>query len=820
MKRLLSAMICLMILLTSCSSVAPAAPQALELTATDSKADFVFVHPEEMIPDIEEALGQLVKIFREKEDIDRIGVYADTQRAADGAVEILIGDTNRSASRNAVSDLRDREFTVGVYEGSFVIAGADDQATLDAINHLYMHYEDFVIDKKLSSENNYTLRYDYQYDSIKVGKKDISAYTIVYPDPGGTYAEKDSAEKYAAQRLAQQISQLCGTIVQLENEKDSEAEYKLIIEKGDTKNGYSIKTEGKNIRIAADSIYAYTKAYDALLDDNIIPSDFSAEGEDILKETDNDSFVYVDHLTDTVYGDIPVKAIKIGDTDITEYRIIHHDYGKGYSGYGMNEIYAAQQLQRYIKYALGVELELATDSSGATAHEILIGNTDRTKEDTSGYGIEEYIIRTEGDNLIITGGEQRGTLYGVYSFLEDYIGCRFFAEDCEVIYKADEIVIPFDIDIRFAPTLEYRDTDEKAYQIGEIASKRKINSSFCRVMTFYQGSSTDFAGSGFVHTMATVYDLGTQSTQPCFSSEENYQKVLEKARRILKANPLAEILSITQNDNNNACNCKDCSLIYREEGSHAAPMLRFVNRLAEELSDEYPNIRIETLAYMFSTEVPKITKPHENVIIELCALDACCAHPLSDLSCETNSKFRKEIADWSAITDNLYVWYYVVEFTGNARNAPFMNFDSLYDTYTMFYRNGVKGVFNQAYTNQDSPEFGVLRGYLLSKLMWNPDMTREEFDIAAKEFIAAYYGEASDLVEEYFYMMASFARGRHFEQYSALTGILDTNKLKLTLGELNNWMNGMTDFKYTREETKDHINKLRKGFDHYKQFVY
>ncbi len=820
MKRLVIFLLCFVILLTACNTAEPVKPvEIFELSATEGEADYRFVFPEGVSQNVTNALNVLCGRFRENESTDKIGIYNDTFSEEPDVTEILVGNTNRDTSAAVIEGLRDREFTIGVYDGNFVIAGADDGATVDALNHLYMHYDDFVIDSKVSSENNFTFKYNYKYDSIKIGKTDISAYTVVYPDPGGTYAEKESAEKYAAQRLTEQISQLCGAILPLENEKDSDAEYKIVIEKGEDKDSYSIRTKGKNIYISADSIYAYTKAYDALLDDDTIPKNFDAEGKDVMKETEQDDFVYVYYHEDKVYGDNPVGSIKIGDTDITEYRIIHHEYGKRYSGHGMNEIYAAQQLQRYLKYALGVELELDTDASKATEHEILIGNTDRTEEDTSEYGTEEYIIKTEGENLIITGGEERGTLYGVYSFLEDHIGCRFFAEDCEVIYRSEEIVIPSDINERYAPTLEYRDINERAYQIGEVAAKRKINSSFTRVMNYYQGSSVDFAGKAFVHTMSSVYGLGLDSAQPCFSDEENYQKVLEKSRSILKVNTNAEILSVTQNDNDFFCGCNDCTLVTMEEGSKSGPLIRFVNRLAEELYDEFPDVKIQTLAYMSTRHAPKITKPHENVIIEYCPIDSCCGHALCDLSCSNNADFRKQLEEWGAITDNLYVWYYVVEFTGNSRSAPFMNFDALYDNYTFFYRNGVDGVFNQATMNEESPEFGTLRAYLLTKLMWDPDMTKEEFDIAAREFIAAYYGEASDMVEEYFYMMNRFAKGLHFTQYAGLSGILDTNRLKVTLGELKDCMDELAKFDYTMTETQNHVNYLREGFEKYRGYL-
>ena len=816
MKKLLILLVCLAMLLTSCGGGTPAVKtETVTLTVNEGEANFIFLIGEEVNYSVEEAVGALAKSFRENEGADRVSVYDDSRKENPEVVEILFGNTNREASKIAVEPLREREFTIGVYDGKFVVAGADDDATIDAVNYLYMHYSDFIKEGKISSEDNFICKYNYPYETLKVGDTDISAYTIVYPDPGGTYAEKETAEKYAATRLSQQISGLCGVIVPTENEKNTDAEKKIIIKKAEGSYDYDVTVEKDDIIISADSIYSYTKAFDALLDDDVIEADFTASDKNVLREKPIDDFVYVDHTEGKVYSDTPpVTAVKIMGTDISEYTIV---YDGEVALYRLNEEYAAQQLQKYIRHATGIELPVVKDDTSESEYEIVIGSTDRCDLDLSSYGNEGFVIKTEGNDLIIAGGEQRGTLYGVYTFLEDYIGCRFFAEDCEIIYKADEINIEEGLFDEQIPTMEYRDTNETVYQGGgEIASKRKINSSYTRVMKYNQGSSMDFAGGAFVHTMGTIFDLGSVDRQPCLTDEEIYNKTLEKARKLMKANPNAELISITQNDNNNACPCKECSLVNNEEGSKAGTLIRFINRLATELEDEFPDYKILTLAYMFSYEAPK-TAPHENVIIELCSLDACCGHPLCDLSCSTNQEFRRNIADWSKLTDNLYVWYYVVEFTGNAKNAPFMNFNSLYDTYELFRSYGVKGVFNEGNMVSTSQEFGYLRAYLLSKLMWDEDMTREEYDAAIREFIAAYYGEAADAVEEYFYMMAEYADGKHFEQYAGFNGLFDLNKLSQTKGELADWWSTLPDFTFTHPETKNHVGMLKKGFDQVKR---
>lgn len=821
MKKVLLIILSLIMMLTACSggvtekSSDSQSVTTLTLGVTEGKADFIFIIPEETVHTVDEAVTALAGSFRENENADRVNVYDDSRKENADVVEILFGNTNREASKKAVGSLRDREFTIGIYDGKFVVAGADDDATIDAINYLYMHYSDFVKEGKISSADNLVCRYEYPYDTVKVGDTDISAYTVVYPDPGGTYAEKETAEKYAATRLCQQISALCGAILPCENEKNTDAERQIIIKSSGEKYSYDVSVNGDDIIVSAGGIYAYTKAFDALLADNSIESDFSASGKDVFKECSVDEFVYLDYTEEKTYSDKPaVGSVKIMGTDLSEYRIIYDD---AVETFRLNEEYAAQQLQKYLKFATGIELALDTDASEPSEYEIVIGNTDRAEVDISSFGKEGFVIKTEGKKLIITGGEERGTLYGVYTFLENYIGWRFFADDCEIVYKADEINIEEGLCDEQIPAMEYRDTNETMYQGGgELASKRKINSSYTRAMKYTQGSSMDFAGGAFVHTMGTIFDLGSVDRQPCLSDEEIYNKTLEKARKILKASPMAEIISITQNDNNNPCPCRDCSLVNSEEGSRAGTLVRFINRLAEELEDEFPDIKVLTLAYMFSYAAPK-TAPRDNVIIQICSLDACCGHPLCDLSCSANQEFRRNIADWSKLTDNIYVWYYVVEFTGNAKNAPFMNFNSIYDTYELFRSYGVKGVFNEGNMVTTSQEFGYLRAYLLSKLMWDNDMTREEYDTAIREFIAAYYGEAADAVLEYFYMMAEYADGKHFKQYAGFNGLFDLNKLSQTKDEIAGWWDKLLDFTYTHPDTRNHVGMLKKGFDQVKR---
>ena len=56
------------------------------------------------------------------------------------------------------------------------------------------------------------------------------------------------------------------------------------------------------------------------------------------------------------------------------------------------------------------------------------------KVELSGLGEEGFIIKQQGQDLLVAGGALRGTMYGLYTLLEN-LGCRWLAEDENYIPK-------------------------------------------------------------------------------------------------------------------------------------------------------------------------------------------------------------------------------------------------------------------------------------------------------------------------------------------------------------------------------------------------
>ena len=60
------------------------------------------------------------------------------------------------------------------------------------------------------------------------------------------------------------------------------------------------------------------------------------------------------------------------------------------------------------------------------------------------------------DKLIIAGGKEKGTLYGVYTFLEDYLGVRNYSLEVTIVPQKETISFEH-IDLKQEPCFSFRE---------------------------------------------------------------------------------------------------------------------------------------------------------------------------------------------------------------------------------------------------------------------------------------------------------------------------------------------------------------------------
>jgi hypothetical protein len=413
------------------------------------------------------------------------------------------------------------------------------------------------------------------------------------------------------------------------------------------------------------------------------------------------------------------------------------------AGSSPEEAYAVEELTKYLGM-MGVEIK-------EDGYPIRLQIDSSMKEDS--YNIA--VFRKNKDGTVITAGNGRGILYGVYRFLEEQAGIRYFTPDLEVIpNKNFEITTGY---IALDPVFEFRQNNWFSAQTDAAWSvKNGINYNSGSIPA-EMGDDWSYGGY-FVHTIAYLTDTDP-SVQPCLTDPAIMEKTIAKVREVLASRPDTRLFSVSQNDNSHYCTCERCAAIDAEEGSPAGTLLRFVNAVAENIAEDYPNVVIDTLAYTYTRKAPLITRPRPNVCIRLCSIECCWMHTLSDPTCEQNIAFVQDLLEWNEICDRIYIWDYTTNFSYYIPTYP--NFNVLRDNMRFFADHGVKGMFPQGNYSSASGEFGELRQYLLAKLMMDPYMTAETYYRHMDEFLKAYYGDGWMYIRAYMNYVGAEAAAAH-----------------------------------------------------------
>ncbi len=132
---------------------------------------------------------------------------------------------------------------------------------------------------------------------------------------------------------------------------------------------------------------------------------------------------------------------------------------------GPVEKYAADELAFFLHFMVGAPVPLAVAGSAEAAAapgqtRLLVGEGAVRLADpafrSASLKAEEIVVRSQGRDLILAGGGRRGTLYAVYTFLEDVLGCRWWTSTAWHVPREPSLAVP-PVAIRYAPPLEYRE---------------------------------------------------------------------------------------------------------------------------------------------------------------------------------------------------------------------------------------------------------------------------------------------------------------------------------------------------------------------------
>ncbi|HDP89648.1 MAG TPA: DUF4838 domain-containing protein [Thioalkalivibrio sp.] len=366
------------------------------------------------------------------------------------------------------------------------------------------------------------------------------------------------------------------------------------------------------------------------------------------------------------------------------------------------------------------------------------------------------MMRTVGDDLILGGDRPRGTLYAVFTFLEDVVGCRWWTAEAEQAPQRPTLEVDA-LDVVYRPPLEYRCLyGEGTLRHPTFAAKLRLNG-----RDWAEPIPEDWGGSmtmGGGHTLlrellppdryfeehrdwyAYRADAGERvASQVCFTNPGAIAAAADAVCDLLEQNHATTgTVSVSPADNLGYCRCEQCRALATLEGSEAGPLLHFVNAVAERVEERYPDVWISTLAYWGTERPPRHVRPRRNVVPVFAMLNR--NHALGPRG---TPRFIPYLQTWAQISPKLYVWDYYAHF-GNFI-LPHPNHLPVGEYVRSYAANGIAGFMAQM-GHGSLAEFCHLREWVLAHLLWDPSLDEREL---TRRFLEGYYGDAAPYLLEY-----------------------------------------------------------------------
>ncbi len=475
---------------------------------------------------------------------------------------------------------------------------------------------------------------------------------------------------------------------------------------------------------------------------------------------------------------------------------------------------AAEELGKYLEKITSAKFPIQKQATGPVIH---VGPTRAVQQllpdvDWAALGTDGIVIRTVGGDLVLAGGRHRGTLFAVYTFLQDFAGCRWWSGDAERVPEQATLVIDA-LDVIYRPqfdqrvisssqygnrvfSLKSRQTIDLEYSFGDHTIDKLLppDKHFIEHPDWYMYAPDN----AFQNDPTTQYTFASMLGGVKSRNLQHYE-IAQRTRRIPMAPCLSvpearrtigdaviaqlaekyptwkyppKVVWVTQWDGRQKCSCAKCIAVRATEGSHAALWVTTANEIAERIEDKYPDVLIGTLSYLHTKAPPRTVVPRKNVLIYMAFLDRDHGKPVSDLVPQ-----RDHLAQWSKIASHLWTWDYNTNFRQFVKPHP--NYFVQAQSIRAYGQAGVSGMLVQSF-HGDASDFTRMRYYVNTQMMWDPTLDEQQL---ANEFLEGYYGDAAPFLRKYINLMKQTLQrdGGHF-----LSCYATTTRAWMTLDDMNN----------------------------------
>ena len=469
---------------------------------------------------------------------------------------------------------------------------------------------------------------------------------------------------------------------------------------------------------------------------------------------------------------------------------------------------AAKELQKFLKEACKADLSIAGNvTTGGLP--IFVGQSDglaKLNLSAQDFDVDEFRVVCDGKMLAIFGNDYNGppigglrtgmqwfwnpklklgtlgsvgTLFGVYDFLEQVCGIRWYMPGPlgTVIPEKEKLIIP-DSDYSKHPAFAYRfvylrelscwnpeqiaNAEESVLWYRRLgfggAPNIEINHSFCLFSKYIKTNPDYFAlvdGERDFGNKCVKYGGGPQL---CLTNPKVVDQWVNDICEHFSKHPEEGCYPLAPGDGlKRVCECPGCQaeVVQKNvpgatgspnDGMYSNHIWGFVNRVAEKVALKYPDKYIGNIAYD-TWSAPPDFKLHPNVVLMFCKTSCLNVDPAY------KKTIRDQIAAWQKQTSNLYFWDYYL-----AHWMPWTDLPVVYPhtikeeiQYMRNIRSGgekIEAERHPAYGQDKIGHRGMqhLNLYVTGKLQWDPDL---DIDNLLEEYFNLFYGPAHNEMSEF-----------------------------------------------------------------------
>ena len=423
---------------------------------------------------------------------------------------------------------------------------------------------------------------------------------------------------------------------------------------------------------------------------------------------------------------------------------------------------AAAELQRVLKKMTGAELAIvpATPASqgvflGTTADFPWLG----LEQESSGLGEEGCLVRSDGRNLLLIGGGERGVPHAAMTFLHA-LGCRWFfpGEVWEVLPETKSIRGAWNL--RQRPSFDIQRLLGYGFGGYPITGRDKglwdlhnrMGAAFPVSIGHAPHGLTDADFTTRPELFAMNGGTRVKGSKPCFSHPDFIALTTERV--LAQAATGAKMISLTPADGLGYCECPRCrewaggGEVFWDKGSQFAKrpdgtlvcitsesLFHCINTAAKALAAKFPGVLIGTYAYSAYSHPPSF--PVEpNVFIQTTT-----AYRRTPMSLQEQLETFRRMGVQSGIRGywSVYQW----DWDGPAVTGE-LSIPKLVEDLRFYHRNNVRSLNTEMSCNWGPRGIGY---YVGARLLWNVE---EDPKALIAEFYRLAFGPAAVPMERYF----------------------------------------------------------------------